>query len=306
MQTTTLCTSALLVCAAALAWQLAAPPYQPLPWSEKSLQPELELAWSTRVLIGSCHKLSCNHDGDISALLPSWGATPESVSVAGGCVSPVFANASWPAILTRARGANGWVWAGDAVYTDVRISILEAARRGQLFKELNWQLNPFIGATPKRISAHLNLLKSLPQYQELRKSVPVFGVFDDHDFGLNDGGSTYPFAAEAGQLFLDFLDEPASSPRRRQRGIYASHIVGQLHLVLLDVRSNRDPYGTPDGDFLGEEQWIWLEELLHGPSPPGVVATIIVSSLPVLADRYGFGEVRLVTPICVTTPHVWN
>jgi hypothetical protein len=60
--------------------------------------------------------------------------------------------------------------------------------------------------------------------------------------GLNDGGAAYTHGAASGQLFLDFLDEPPGSTRRRQRGIYAVHTVGQLQLVLLDVRSSRDPY----------------------------------------------------------------
>jgi hypothetical protein len=52
----------------------------------------------------------------------------------------------------------------------------------------------------------------------------------------------------------------------------------------------RSRYGTPGGDFLGEEQWDWLERQLLAPPPPGVAATVVVSTLPVLAERFGFGE----------------
>jgi len=35
-------------------------------------------------------------------------------------------------------------------------------------------------------------------------------------------------------------------------------------VIMLDARSNKDTPGTHNGDFLGEEQWQWLEKLLLG------------------------------------------
>lgn len=39
---------------------------------------------------------------------------------------------------------------------------------------------------------------------------------DDHDYGWNDGDVNNPVKHEARDMFLDFVDEPAHSPRRLQ------------------------------------------------------------------------------------------
>eukprot|EP00597_Dinobryon_sp_UTEXLB2267_P015395 CAMPEP_0170126142 /NCGR_PEP_ID=MMETSP0020_2-20130122/19484_1 /TAXON_ID=98059 /ORGANISM="Dinobryon sp., Strain UTEXLB2267" /LENGTH=254 /DNA_ID=CAMNT_0010358985 /DNA_START=114 /DNA_END=875 /DNA_ORIENTATION=+ len=50
----------------------------------------------------------------------------------------------------------------------------------------------------------------------------------------------------------------------RPSGVFSSKTVTlagnfTYKIVLLDTRSNKDPVGTVEGDFLGEEQWQWLE-----------------------------------------------
>lgn len=56
----------------------------------------------------------------------------------------------------------------------------------------------------------------------------VDGVYDDHDFGENDGGVTNPHRELARQLFLDkVVREPATSERRLQRGgLYGTRVFG--------------------------------------------------------------------------------
>ena len=46
--------------------------------------------------------------------------------------------------------------------------------------------------------------------------------YDDHDYGKNDAGVEFEMKDESQQLFLDFLDVPKDSPRRKQRGVYHS------------------------------------------------------------------------------------
>lgn len=53
--------------------------------------------------------------------------------------------------------------------------------------------------------------------------MPVIGIWDDHDYGVNDGDLRNPFRADQKQLYLDYLEEPASSERRNrgdENGIY--------------------------------------------------------------------------------------
>ena len=51
----------------------------------------------------------------------------------------------------------------------------------------------------------------------------MIGIWDDHDYGVNDGDARNPFRIEQKQLFLDYLDEPQTSERRLRgddNGIY--------------------------------------------------------------------------------------
>jgi alkaline phosphatase D len=136
--------------------------------------------------------------------------------------------------------------------------------------------------------AKYQVAADLPGYAALRASCRVIGTWDDHDFGKNDAGKEYPMRRESQQALLDFLGEPADSPRRRQEGVYWSYDQGpegkRTRFILLDTRYHRDPLGS-DGTVLGEAQWKWLEGQLVG-SPAQV--HVIASSIQVLPSEHRF------------------
>jgi alkaline phosphatase D len=57
----------------------------------------------------------------------------------------------------------------------------------------------------------------------------VQGVYDDHDFGVNDVGSELGEHRERMDAFLDFIGASATDPRRTQEAIYSSHVYGPAH-----------------------------------------------------------------------------
>lgn len=65
----------------------------------------------------------------------------------------------------------------------------------------------------------------------------MIGVYDDHDFGWNNGNRRMPEKQMFKEMFLDFLDVPNDSIRRR-------HLEGvQDHVVISDdieVRSREE------------------------------------------------------------------
>ncbi len=127
-------------------------------------------------------------------------------------------------------------------------------------------------------------LTANPDFRRLREAAPLLAVWDDHDYGLNDGGADYPERDASQQLFLDFLGLPADSPRRQQPGVYDSRTFGppgqRLQIILLDARYFRSPLKSgekrtggpywPDDaaekTMLGEQQWAWLEKVLREPA----------------------------------------
>ena len=141
-----------------------------------------------------------------------------------------------------------WIWLGDNVYGDTENML---ALQAEYQKQLN-----------------------IPEYRSLVQMVPVIGTWDDHDYGVNDGGNTYPKRAESADLMLDFFAISADAPVRSYEGIYQSFVAGgsgqRIKIILLDARYFRDPIHkvggvyqpNTDGTILGEAQWAWLEEEL--------------------------------------------
>ncbi len=153
--------------------------------------------------------------------------------------------------------------------------------------------------------AKYDALKESRFFQELRRRVPIFATWDDHDFGVNDGGADYPKRREAQVEFLRWLDEPARSPRQRREGVYDAHILGptgkRVQIILLDTRFFRSrlkrvenakekriggpyvPNPDPAATMLGEAQWAWLRERLREPAE----IRLIVSSIQFVAEFAG-------------------
>ena len=104
-------------------------------------------------------------------------------------------------------------------------------------------------------------------YTKFRESgVKIFGVWDDHDSGINDSGKHNKVKELVRQIFLDYFDVPKNSTRRTQPdGMYGSYYVDEkkyVKLILLDVRYSADDYfiAKEGGEKcnLGEKQKEWL------------------------------------------------
>ncbi len=152
--------------------------------------------------------------------------------------------------------------------------------------------------------AKYQMLADKPGFRALRRSAQVIATWDDHDFGVNDGGSEYPKKAESAAIFLDFWGVPADHPRRGHPGIYGSYFFGpqgrRVQVILPDNRTFRTPllgYSVepedrgqyivnrdPDATMLGQAQWDWLEAELRKPAD----LRILASSTQVLPDAPGY------------------
>lgn len=131
-------------------------------------------------------------------------------------------------------------------------------------------------------------LSRQPAWQALARGTRVLATWDDHDYGADDSGRDYPSLEASKEIFLDFFDEPAGSPRRSRKGIHGATLLGppekRVQILMLDLRSFRSPirkaaartypelgrYEPLGGDdeqvMLGEAQWEWLEAELRKPA----------------------------------------
>lgn len=161
-----------------------------------------------------------------------------------------------------------FVYLGDNIYSDTyKLSVLDS----------NYQV-----------------LAKNPDFQLLKKSTPLYAVWDDHDYGFNDSGRHYPLKKESKELFVKFWDIPAHSNRMGHEGIYGSEYLTYedrtLQIILLDTRTFRDdlvlnkppqkgfkndyiPNQNPDSTFLGKAQWKWLEQELKQEADLRIIAS---------------------------------
>lgn len=147
-------------------------------------------------------------------------------------------------------------------------------------------------------------LSDKPGFRTLRRKAQIIATWDDHDFGVNDGGSEYPKKEESAAIFLDFWGVPADHPRRSHPGIYGSYYFGpegrRVQIILPDNRTFRTPLlgfsvepedrgqyivnPDPAATMLGQAQWDWLEAELREPAD----LRILASSTQVLPDSPGY------------------
>lgn len=129
----------------------------------------------------------------------------------------------------------------------------------------------------------------------------VYATYDDHDFGRNNAGSSFPHKHESKDIFNDFFH--VSPEDRKSDGVYSSHTISvgsssaqsvAVRIVMLDTRFSRIDRGS-DGqcEILGENQWNWLKkELLVGEASSSSAPDLILlgSSIQVLPEHKGFEE----------------
>lgn len=181
-----------------------------------------------------------------------------------------------PLILDSIRDLQSdlFVWLGDVQYVDRMVLPL-------WFK-------------PREVGQWREKFRSLRKsyaYERLLNSTAVVGIWDDHDYGINDGDKNFSLKEESKDIWLEFIGEPANSLRRNRPGIYTSYTMGpvgkQVKLILLDVRSFRDPKRILTGDTLGEDQWKWLENELK---TPGNVTLIGLGIQVLVHNRFNVSE----------------
>lgn len=196
---------------------------------------------------------------------------PDFIIAFGSCNKEDLSQPLWSPILNNQPDL--FLWGGDNIYADTD--------------------------NAEKMKAEYILQKNNEGYKNLLESVPVLGVWDDHDYGLNDGGKDWHFKEESQQLFLDFMDVPLNSNRRERDGIYHSEVFetpkGSVKVILLDTRYFRDSlirsedpnrrYKPSGGTILGTEQWNWLEGELNNTEAD---FNVILSSIQVLSVEHGY------------------
>lgn len=207
-------------------------------------------------------------------ICPAWAFSQKTISTiaVGSCSHEYDKDQMWPEIIQE--NPDLFIWTGDIVYGDTH--------------------------DMKVLKKKYDQQKSHPDYQRLLQNTQVIGMWDDHDYGTNDGGKYYAKKKESKELLLDFLDVPANNRVRKHEGVYNTYSYGQnpnkVKVILLDSRYFRDTLDREmsekrrykpnlDGDILGSQQWTWFERELKNSDAD---LNIIISSIQVLSAEHGY------------------
>ena len=147
--------------------------------------------------------------------------------------------------------------------------------------------------------------KQKENFAAMSPDFPVEAIWDDHDYGINDGGIDYSHKEETEKMFFDFWEIPEDDVRRTRPGLYREQRLDlggkTVQLLYLDTRYFRGPLDHTDEEgaagkerylasndttrsILGSAQWLWLQDKLQASAD----YRLIVSSIQFLAAGHGW------------------
>ena len=136
--------------------------------------------------------------------------------------------------------------------------------------------------TPAMQRFHYFRRQSQPEWMKLAKAVPIYGIWDDHDFTTNDGWGgpeidSPAWKREVWKVFKENWDNPYYGGGEENPGCWFDFRIGDVHFILLDGRYYRESPKVSDPSMLGPVQLKWLKDTLK---KDGAKFKVICSNVP--------------------------
>ena len=189
----------------------------------------------------------------------------------GSCIDQNLKQDIW--ITIKKHNIDGFIFLGDNVYGDTSSGNLDKMKRAYAKQKSNF-----------------------PSWLNKKD---IIAIWDDHDYGVNDGGGDYKNKNEAKKLFIDFWKIPVNDIRRERQGLYfeRSQLIEdkEIQYIVLDTRyfrsplngetNNYQPNKSPYATVLGNKQWKWFRKTLRNSEAEII---FILSSIQVLATNHPY------------------
>jgi alkaline phosphatase D len=127
-----------------------------------------------------------------------------------------------------------FLWLGDNVYADAE--------------------------SPTAIADEYRRQRGVSRALPVTRSIPQLAIWDDHDFGYNNGDGSSPSKAASLEVFRRYWANP-SFGLDGAPGVFFEFSYGGVDFFMLDGRYHRTPNDAPDGPgktMLGARQFEWL------------------------------------------------
>ena len=100
----------------------------------------------------------------------------------GSCAFQWEEQPIWDAVV--AAEPDLYLYLGDAIYGD--------------FDGRN-----VFAVTPETLNREWGVLAAVESFQRLAQTVPVMAVWDNHDYGIHDGGAAFPLKDTSKEIFIE-------------------------------------------------------------------------------------------------------
>ena len=121
--------------------------------------------------------------------------------------------------------------------------------------------------TPEMQRFHYYRRQSQPEWGKLAKAVPIYSIWDDHDFTANDGWGgpdieKPSWKRDVWEIYKENWDNPYYGGGKENPGCWFDFRIGDVHFIMIDGRYYRESPKDQSPSMLGPVQMKWLKKTL--------------------------------------------
>ena len=121
--------------------------------------------------------------------------------------------------------------------------------------------------TPEMQRFHYYRRQSQPEWGKLAKAVPIYSIWDDHDFTTNDGWGgpdieKPSWKRDVWEIYKENWDNPYYGGGKENPGCWFDFRIGDVHFIMIDGRYYRESPKDQSPSMLGAVQMKWLKKTL--------------------------------------------
>ena len=136
--------------------------------------------------------------------------------------------------------------------------------------------------TPEMQRFHYYRRQSQPEWGKLAKTVPIYSIWDDHDFTTNDGWGgpdieKPSWKRDVWEIYKENWDNPYYGGGKENPGCWFDFSIGDVHFIMIDGRYYRESPKDETPSMLGPVQMKWLEKTL---TEKPATFTVICTNVP--------------------------
>ena len=136
--------------------------------------------------------------------------------------------------------------------------------------------------TPEMQLFHYYRRQSQPEWGKLAKTVPIYSIWDDHDFTTNDGWGgpdieKPSWKRDVWEIYKENWDNPYYGGGKENPGCWFDFSIGDVHFIMIDGRYYRESPKDETPSMLGPVQMKWLKKAL---TEKPATFTVICTNVP--------------------------